>query len=170
MIRWALPLTFSADKLSCFFHDDVGKEVLAAGDAVIVELLHGQGALSCGNRSKLLRLCLPAITHARPLQTTATTQQPAAFCFFVIQRERDIRRQEAPIRLPAAGRPSRTVAIEKESETVDNFIHELRDHHLEHGLIPQQLVCCFDCGPSLPGTQPRLMVQLIPIHYICFEI
>jgi hypothetical protein len=42
--------------------------------------------------------------------------------------------------------------LEKEAETVDNFMLDLREHHLEHGLTRQQLMCCFECDPSVPET------------------
>jgi hypothetical protein len=42
--------------------------------------------------------------------------------------------------------------LEREAETVDNFMHGVRDHHHEHGLTQQQLTRCFESDPSVAET------------------
>lgn len=42
--------------------------------------------------------------------------------------------------------------LEREAETVDNFMRSLHDHHQEHGLTRQHLMTCFECSSSIPET------------------
>jgi hypothetical protein len=42
--------------------------------------------------------------------------------------------------------------LENEAETVDNFMHSLRDHHHEHGITEQQLTLCFESDPNVAET------------------